>query len=230
MTAGRSPGDGDAGDEATPSQPTFWEQRYESGRTGWELGRAAPPLVHHFSRHDVTGQRALVVGCGRGHEARLLAERGAAVVAVDFAPHAIAEARALTPAALLAGGHGEVAEGGGAVVPRAGTIDFRERDLFELGREPDRYDLVVEHCCFCAIEPGRRAEYVEVMAQVLFEHGQLVGLFRSFGKPGGPPYSIERGELEQCFAVRFDQLALTVPADSVPGRHNEELLGVFRRR
>jgi SAM-dependent methyltransferase len=208
-------------DDTSPSQARYWEELYERGRTGWEIGQAAPPLAHWCDRHDVSGQRALVVGCGRGHEARMVAEHGAAVVAVDFAPLALAEARQLTPPALLADGSG---------APRAGTIDYRERDLFTLAAEPDRYDLVIEHCCFCAIEPERRGAYVDTMARVLFERGLLVGLFRSHARLGGPPYSIDRGELETRFAAHFDQLSLTVAPDSIHGRQGEELLGVFRRR
>jgi SAM-dependent methyltransferase len=162
-----------------------------------------------------------VVGCGRGHEARLLAERGADVVAIDFAPAAIAEARRLTAPALLR------AEGSPG---RAGTIDFRVRDLFRLADEPERYQLVVEHCCFCALEPARRAAYVDVMARVLEPDGELVGLFYAHGRAGGPPYSVSAAELEALFAPAFEQVFLTVPTNSVGHRGGEELLGVYRRR
>jgi SAM-dependent methyltransferase len=167
-------------------------------------------LVRHFARHRVRGQRALVVGCGRGHEARLLAAAGAEVVAVDFAPLALAEARALTPPEL--------------------AIDYRERDLFHLGEDPDRYQLVVEHCCFCAIEPARRDDYVQAVAEVLVPGGLLVGLFRNPGRPGGPPYAVDLAELEQRFGGRFEVVALTAVSDSVAERQGQEMLGVFRRR
>jgi methyl halide transferase len=196
----------------TPSQPEFWQTLYEHEQTGWELMRAAPPLVHWFDQSSPAGKRALVVGCGRGHEARMLASRGADVVAVDFAADAIAEARRLTPAEL--------------------QIDYRQQDLFTLGLDPNeaRYDLLVEHCCFCAIEPGRREEYVAVAARVLAPGGALVGLFRTHGGSGGPPFSVDADEVQRLFGPRFTLAQLTVPTDSVAGRQGKELFAIFRPR
>ena len=101
---------------ASPSDPAFWRQRYAEATQGWEIGRAAPPLERWLGQHSPKGKRALVVGCGRGHEARLLARLGADVVAIDFAPEALDEARALA-----------LAEGV--------RVDFRLRDLFALPKE-----------------------------------------------------------------------------------------------
>ena len=145
----------------------------------------------------------------------MLAARGAEVVSVDFVADAISEARRLTPAGM--------------------TIDFRQQDLFTLGGDDDvgergRYDLVVEHCCFCAIEPSRRAEYVAVAARVLRPGGELVGLFRTHGGSGGPPFSVDADELQRLFATHFALVQLSVPTDSVAGRQGKELLGSFRLR
>ncbi|HEX9105131.1 MAG TPA: methyltransferase domain-containing protein, partial [Polyangia bacterium] len=95
---------------ASPSDPQFWRDKYAQAKQGWELGRPAPPLERWFAAHPPTGKRALVVGCGRGHEARMLARAGAHVVAVDFAPEALAEAQALAEREAVA-------------------VDFRLRDL-----------------------------------------------------------------------------------------------------
>jgi SAM-dependent methyltransferase len=196
---------------SSPSDPQFWRDRYAQPSQGWEIGRAAPPLLRWFAAHPAAGKRALVVGCGRGHEARLLAAAGADVVAIDFAPEAIAEARAL-------------AERENA------RVDFRLRDLFRLRDDPDRYDLIVEHCCFCAIDPARRDEYVDVVADVLADGGELVALFRTQCKPGGPPFSVAADEMERLFSRRFVLNHTSVPDDSVEGRRGYELLAQMTRR
>jgi SAM-dependent methyltransferase len=195
----------------SPSDPRFWREHYARSRQGWELGRAAPPLERWFDEDSPRGRRTLVLGCGRGHEARLLAARGATVTAVDFVGEALAEARQLAAAEGLA-------------------IDFRERDLFDLPRDPERYDLVVEHCCYCAIDPARRADYVEVVANLLIDGGELVALFWAHGRPGGPPFSVDGEEIERLFTRRFVLTEMTVPADSVERRRGQELLAIFRRR
>ncbi len=193
---------------ATPSDAAFWDHIYQEDAGGWELGRAAPPLVDYFTAAPPVGLRALVLGCGRGHEARLLAGLGARVTAIDLAPTAIAAARALTdPAA---------------------AIDWQVRDLF--APSPDRFDLIVEHCCFCAIDPARRDEYVDRVAADLAPGGALVGLFYAHGRPGGPPFRVDEAELRSRFGRRFTIAALAVAAGSVLGRHGQELLARFTPR
>lgn len=194
----------------TPSDPEFWDALYRVEAGNWELGRPTPPLARRLAADPPVGQRALVVGCGRGHEARLLAELGAHVTAVDLAPTAIASARAATPDAL--------------------TIDFRVADLFTLPQLSDRYHLILEHTCFCAIEPRRRGEYVDAVADLLLPGGHLLGLFYAHGREGGPPYTVDADELRAAFSRRFtiDELAAT--DDSILLRLGEELLADFTRR
>lgn len=194
----------------TPSDAEFWGALYRDGGDGWELGRASPPLARFFAEHPPAGRRVLVVGCGRGHEARMLASLGAEVVAIDFAPEAIAGARLRAEAEKI-------------------KVDFRERDLFKLASDPERYPIVVEHCCFCAIDPARRDEYAEVVADVLEPGGALIGLFYAHGRAGGPPFSVTRDELDKCFSRHFDILQIETPPDSVVARQGQELLAVMRK-
>jgi len=186
----------------SPSEAAFWSRAYQEPTQGWEMMRAAPPLERWFGAHSPSGKRALVVGSGRGHEARLLAQLGARVVGVDFAPEAVTEARRLGEAG----------------------VEFRQRDLFTLAGESERYDLVVEHCCFCAIDPARRDEYVRVVHDVLDDNGELVGLFYSHGREGGPPFSVTKGELVKRFSPLFTVEHIEVPADSAALRAGQELL------
>ncbi len=191
----------------------FWSKLYAEGQDGWELGRAAPPLAHWVAEHsaEVTGKRALVVGSGRGHEARLLARAGAHVVGVDYVPVAVHEARALAAAENL-------------------TVDFRERDFFALRLDLERYELIVEHTLFCAIEPHRRGEYAQVIADVLVPGGLFVALFWLHGRPGGPPFSTTNEEIDQLFGPSFEVLTRMTPSNSVATRMGQELLMTMRRR
>ena len=192
----------------TPSDAAFWDHLYRDESGGWELGRPTPPLAHRLAADPPVGQRVLVVGCGRGHEARLLAALGAHVTAVDLAPAAIASARAATPPQL--------------------KIDFQVADLFELPRSP-AFDLILEHCCYCAIEPRRRPEYVDAVADLLRPGGHLLGLFYAHGRPGGPPFTVTAEQLRDTFARRFTLDDLSVADNSVLLRLGEELLARFTR-
>ncbi|MCA9690337.1 MAG: methyltransferase domain-containing protein, partial [Myxococcales bacterium] len=184
-----------------------WGALYRLGGDGWELGRPAPPLVDHFARNPPRG-RALVVGCGRGHEARLLASHGVTVVAIDVASEAIAAARAIGEAG----------------------VTFRQADLFAVPDELGAFDLVVEHCCFCAIPPERRGDYVEAVANTLRRDGRYVGLFRDHGDPMGPPYAISPDEVASRFAPRFVLEAALPARGSVLTRAGHEFIALLRLR
>ncbi len=186
-----------------------WEALYLRGFTGWELSRAAPPLASYFERSSPKGARALVVGCGRGNEARLLAELGARVTAIDIAPTAIEQAKA------IASPH---------------PIEYRVADVFALRGRPAAFDLVVEHTCFCAIDPSRRDDFVAAMADALVPGGALVGLFYAHGREGGPPFTVTEEELRERFSPAFEIEALGAARDSIITRRGDELLGRLIRR
>jgi methyl halide transferase len=192
-----------------PSEPSYWNQLFLDGQDGWELGRPTPPLARWFTLNPPRGKRVLVVGAGRGNEARFLAHLGAQVTAVDFAEEAVASMRALAAVENL-------------------TLDIRHQDLFTLGK--GEWELVVEHTCFCAIDPSRRDEYVAAVADALVPGGELVGLFYDHGRPGGPPFTTDIGELERRFAARFDWISDERPPDSVAARQGHELLVRLRKK
>lgn len=189
----------------------FWSDKYRTGHDRWELGRAAPPLSRWLAEHPVSGRRVLVPGCGRGNEARLFAKAGNRVVGVDLAPEAIAAARKLA-------------------VRDGVEVDFRVGDVCALGADPLRYDLVVEHTCLCALDPRRRVEYATAMTDVLVRGGELWGLFYAHGRPGGPPFAIDRDGLLALFSPRLELAHEETPRDSIATRMGEEILAVFRKR
>jgi methyl halide transferase len=192
-----------------PSVPAFWDALFQSGRDGWELGRPAPPLLRWFLAHSPRGQRVLVVGAGRGNDALLLHELGAQVTALDFSDEALTALQARAVA-----GHADV--------------KLLKQDLFTLSGGD--WDVVVEHTCFCAIDPDRRDEYVTAVAAALRPGGELIGLFWDHGRPGGPPFTTTRDELERRFSARFDWISDEVPRDSVAARQGQELLIQLRKR
>jgi SAM-dependent methyltransferase len=204
-----------------PSDARYWERAYREGRTGWELGEAAPPLVRALRalpvRHD-----AVVLGCGRGHEVRMLAALGwPRVVGVDFAASALAEARA----------HGErVAPAGAAQA--AHVIEWLHDDVLALGSDrPNAFDLVVEHTCYCAIDPVTRDSWAGSVSATLRPAGVLVALFYTHARPGGPPFGATAVEV----VAGLEAHGLVVehqeqPADSAPKRAGDETLVIARRR
>ena len=67
-----------------------WAAHYAAANTPWDLGGPHPELSQRLSDGDLApprdGARALVPGCGHGHDALALARRGWVVTAVDLVP------------------------------------------------------------------------------------------------------------------------------------------------
>jgi SAM-dependent methyltransferase len=192
--------------------PNFWEQRYQEGATRWDIGQPAPAFVKFLNSPGAPRRgRVAVLGCGRGYEALLFASRGFEVVGFDFAPSAIAAATRLARDAGI-------------------SAQFLQRDIFDLFDEFAGYfDFVVEHTCFCAISQENRLEYVRLVNSILSPGGELIGLFFTHSRAGGPPFGVTPAEIDKYFTGYFHIVSLEPAADSVPARQGEEHFALFRR-
>ena len=209
---------GDARDRV--SARAFWEDLYARGQDGWDLRQPAPPLATWLAAggrfepaRPGAEARVAVPGCGRGHDARLLARQGYRVTGFDFSDAAIAEARALARADGVA-------------------VTFEQRDVFTLGADrAGAFDGVWEYTCFCAIDPGRREEYARLVHAILRPGGTLLGCFFPLREgTDGPPFPVSRPEIERVLAPRFDVVEAAAPAASVEQRRGLEWLVRARRR
>jgi methyl halide transferase len=89
---------------------------------------------------------------------------------------------------------------------------------------------VLEHTCFCAIDPTLRPKYVELVSTLLQPNGKLLGLFFTHNRPGGPPFGSTTKEIRELFAERFEFLSLEAATDSIEKRRDEEHLGILQLR
>ncbi len=188
--------------------PNFWDENYREGRAGWDLGTPTPAFEHLLAEQHLSPGRMIVLGAGRGHDARLFARHGFDVTAVDFAEEAARAMRELYD-------------------PRA-PIQILQADIFDLPHELDEtFDYLLEYTCFCAIDPQRRTEYSDLVARLLKPGGIYLDLaFPLDPHEGGPPFTVSIPEILRLFGERgFYLLQRGLRADSVnPRRGREELL------
>jgi SAM-dependent methyltransferase len=150
----------------------------------------------------------LIPGCGSAYEALALARAGWTVRAIDFSADAVAAARAQL---------GEF----GALVEQADFFSYMPP--FEPG-------WIYERAFFCALPPARRADYVQRMAQLLAPGGLLAGFFFLGSTPKGPPFGVERAQLEALFAPSFELVEDAPVDDSLPVFTGRERWLTWRRR
>jgi len=210
----------------------FWQQAYLENRAPWDMGTPTPVFVSmlqeyglqiaHYGREGrrpiaptegSSSPRVLVPGCGRGYDAMLFAEYGFNVTALDFAPEPVKFLRA------------EAAN-------RNLRMEILQDDLFTLSEENiARYDIVLEYTCICAIDPARRREYLHMLHRVLASDGYFIGLiFPIDGRPGGPPYAIERDSFLSELTTLFDVRFLDIPKTSIKPRRGKEILVIAQKK
>jgi len=189
-----------------------WEADYLRGSDGWDLGVPNPVFLNLLANKQLSPGRMLVVCAGRGHDAREFARHGYQVTAVDFSPFAAQEMNRLAD---------------------PGTpMEILQQDLFTLPHKLDRqFDYVLEYTCYCAIDPQRRAEFVDLVDRLLRPGGIYISLaFPLTQKQGGPPFAVTVSELLQLFQERgFKLIDREQPSGSVPARRGAEELLMFQK-
>ena len=119
----------------------YWSERWQEGRTGWDLGMVSPPLKAYFETLENKSQRILIPGCGNAYEAAYLHLLGFTnVFVVDIAKTPLDNFKTQFP-------------------------DFPEKhlihgDFFVL---EGTFDLIIEQTFFCAIDRVLREKYVQKM-------------------------------------------------------------------
>ena len=162
----------------------FWSDLYKTSDTPWDQAGPHPALKNILPQLKLAKQKVLVPGCGRGHDAALLAEQGHIVTALDFSAEAIAEAKKL---------YGHIA-----------NLTFVQGDVFEfVEKNVGLFDLVFEHTLYCAIDPALRTKLVKAWKKVLQPRGQVLGIFFSFEKRLGPPFGGSEWEIRERLKKDF---------------------------
>ena len=192
----------------------FWQGIYDEGPPRFDLKGPSAPFVDWLEANQPPAGRAIVPGCGFGHDVLELARRGWDAVGVDFADTPVQSGRAAAAKAGL-----------------AAKATFVQQDVLTLD-QPAEYDLLFEQTCYCAIEPHRRDEYVRFAARVVKPAGTLVFVvFPVDGRSGGPPFNIGVEEVPLRFAADFDLVRIGAPARaSAPARTGKELFAELRRK
>lgn len=200
--------------------PYDWEAAYAALDTPWDKGEAAPPLLDFLARDSIAGD-VLVPGCGRGYEVRALAAASAAarVVGLDLAPGAIQA---------------------NAEFPRHGAESYLVGDFLALpGPLRSAFDWIVEHTCFCAIDPTLRPDYVRGAQAALRPGGRIFAIFylnpRQYegeynDDDKGPPFGVRVEQLDELFGAAFEVEKEWVPEHAFAGREKRELVRILRRR
>ena len=188
-----------------PSQPDFWNSRYEAGQTPWEFPGVPADLQRFLKQKPPRGSnptasrgRVLIPGCGTGLELKAFAEAGFEVTALDFSPRAVERAKK---------------NAGPTLVSQILLGDFFVHDL-----PAGSFDYVYERGFLCSLTPDRREAYRNRVSVLLKPGGHLVGYFY-YQIPvleNGPPFGFAWGTADELFGRHFILTKDLPVTDSLP--------------
>jgi SAM-dependent methyltransferase len=182
-----------------PQNPTGWfeplyaDAKGDSAQVPWAKNQPHPYLQQWLSINSppaaekTAGKLALVIGCGLGDDAELLANIGYQVTAFDISPTAIAWCHQRFPDS---------------------TVNYLVADLFNLDPQwQDKYDFIFECKTIQALPLNVRSQVIPKIAVLVAPQGTLLVIARHRDPdtiPDGPPWALSDVELSQ-----FTELGLT---------------------
>jgi SAM-dependent methyltransferase len=179
----------------------YWTERYNSGKTGWNLKNISPPLKAYIDQLEDENLKILVPGAGFGYEVKYLFQKGFKQVHyLDFSTAPLEYFK--------------------NVLPEFPDNQLINEDFFE---HNGCYDLIIEQTLFCAIDPILRDEYVKKVHGLLVPGGKLVGLLFNRDFESGPPFGGSKDEYLNRFQSYFSQVQINNCYNSADARLDTEL-------
>lgn len=180
----------------------FWDNKYLTGETGWDVGAVTTPLKEFFDKLEDKHCTILIPGAGNAYEAEYLHRAGFQnVYVLDLSELPL---RSFSER-----------------VPDFPVEHLWQGNFFELDGS---FDLIVEQTFFCALDPVLRSDYARKMHQLLKKDGALVGLL--FDIPlnnDKPPYGGNKEDYIPYFRPYFIFKKFEKAYNSIPPRAGNEL-------
>ncbi|MBC8323819.1 MAG: methyltransferase domain-containing protein [Candidatus Marinimicrobia bacterium] len=190
----------------------FWEDIYLEDDAGWDLGGPTP--IFESMADSMSPGELCIIGCGKGYDAIMFAQKGFDVTAVDFASSAINALEELA-------NENDV------------NIQIVQKDIFSLTPEHiNTFDYIIEQTCFCAINPSRRKGYEQLVRKILKPGGKLIGLWFPLDKhpdEEGPPFGTTLKEVKSLFDNGWKIVKEEFPDLSIEPRKGREKLIIFKK-
>jgi SAM-dependent methyltransferase len=189
-----------------PNSPGFWDERFDQRFMPWDQA-GVPEAFASFAALFSSRPNVLIPGCGSAYEALYLAQRGWPVRAIDFSPSAVAAA------------HKQLGK-------HAGIVEEADFFAYEPPFEPD---WIYERAFLCALPKNRWPDYAVRMAALLKPGALLAGFYFLGATPKGPPFGIDRSELDALLTPHFELVDEHEVSGSIPVFAGRERWLTWRR-
>lgn len=194
-------------------EKNYWENRYKTAQTGWNIGCPSTPIKEYFDQIEDKSLRILIPGAGNAYEAEYLHKQGFTnVFVMDIVPQPLKNLSERVP-----------------TFPKENLLC---ENFFE---HQGKYDIIVEQTFFCSFPPLRenRQAYANQMTSLLVEDGKLIGLWFSFPLKGdliNRPFGGTKAEYLTYFEPLFDILIFENCYNSIPPRMGNEFFAIMKNK
>ncbi len=191
----------------------YWNSRYKSNNTAWDLGIVSPPIKKYIDQLENKELRILIPGAGNAYEAIYLLESGFKnITVVDFAEEPLKRLNAKLENRNI----------------NKANYHLIHDDFFN---HDGVYDLQLEQTFFCALNPILREKYVQHTHHLLGENGKIVGLLFNREFPfEGPPFGGNELEYRKLFESKFQIKTMEEAYNSTEPRRGTELFVNLHRK
>ncbi len=182
-------------------QASFWQQRWQQGKTGFHLDEVNPLLVKYADKMQLApGQQVFVPLCGKSHDLVWLAEQGYRVLGIELselAVDAFFEENNLSPFKV---------KKEALTFYQTGLITLVCGDFFKLGKEPlVNVAAVYDRASFIALPEAMRPDYCQHINLLCPSQPRLlVTLEYEQSEMAGPPFAVLEDELAADYAQGFN--------------------------
>ena len=197
------------------SNSIFWDNLYDENNHKWDIKGPTPVFIEWESTLKLNNKNINICfpGCGIGHDALYFASKGYNVHAVDFSNEAIVRLKKKS-------------------IKDNISINIIKENFFQLPINFYNYfDIIVEYTFYCAIDPNMRKKYVKTCYNLLKGNGLLVGLLFPFKvNKNGPPFKVEKNEIEINFNNMFEIKNKKFDINSIEPRKGNELFFELQKK
>lgn len=189
-------------------EKTYWDQRWENGQTGWDIGHPSTPLSEYADQLDNKDIRILIPGCGNAYEAEYFINQGFKnTYALDISQLAL-----------------------NGLLERATSFPPQNAICEDFFEHSATYDLIIEQTFMAAIHPSERRQYVAKLADLLNPGGKVCGVLFDREFEGGPPFGGSQQEYQELFSEHFDIEVLDPCHNSIKPRRGSEVFLLAKKR
>lgn len=187
----------------------YWEERYRSKNTGWDIGYISDPLKFYIDQLQDKKTKILIPGAGNAYEAQYLFEKGFKnTFILDFAAAPLKNLKDRFP-----------------VIPAENLV---QQNFFD---HEGQYDLILEQTFFCSLPVKYRSRYAEKISELLKGNGTHAGvLFNRDFPTEGPPFGGSKNEYLEYFKPHFSIKTMETCYNSIASRQGNELFFILKKK